>query len=517
MWDMKACFDSVLKAFDGLPVRLRLIFTDMFVVFGPENVNTVWKSPNLHHRAFRNASLNTMFKISQAQHDFYVSDDSGHSERPTPGSKRPPHLRVDYAGMNPVQKLLTGPASKLLEDRLNANLWEYYTQTSISTSEWTDLDDLWSFVRNACSTSILRAIYGERLLEVIPTFIEDFWTFDKTIHKLSQRTPRWLCPQAYKSRDKCIDAVIKWHADIEPTVRKATPGEVAWSPIYGTDAIRARLTAWAQMPVYVEDPGTSAADDLAFIWGANANLIPASFWMLVEVLHNPALLSDAQAAIARCTTTTTSTTPNTTTIPIDTTALSTNPLLQAIYAETMRLHVSTLLLRSPARVPLPLGPYSIPADTSILISSLHAHTDRRVWHSPAWPVDTFQPLRFLSPASASASASAHREHVPDTPIKTNTDNTQEQQQQQAQQLQDQQFSLAPYKNAWIPYGGGANICPGRHLAKKAMMGHLAVVLTLFEFDTGGDGGVPGDDMERFGLGTCAPDREVRVRVRRRKG
>jgi cytochrome P450 len=36
--------------------------------------------------------------------------------------------------------------------------------------------------------------------------------------------------------------------------------------------------------------------------------------------------------------------------------------------------------------------------------------------------------------------------------------------------------------AWIPYGGGLNMCPGRHFAKQELIGTFATLITHFELE-----------------------------------
>lgn len=73
-------------------------------------------------------------------------------------------------------------------------------------------------------------------------------------------------------------------------------------------------------------------------------------------------------------------------------------------------------------------------------------------------------------------------------------------------------------------GGGISICPGRHFAKQEIMATLAIMVTTFDIEMLGwvtiDGNAtsdrpPRDNLKHSGSAALPPDRDMKVRWRRR--
>ena len=116
--------------------------------------------------------------------------------------------------------------------------------------------------------------------------------------------------------------------------------------------------------------------------------------MLAEVLRDKALLSRVRSIIDSY-----RIDSGLSQIGLDYGRLCTDPLLQSIYAETLRLHTSCLIIRGPIRTDFALKGQHIPKDAVMLISSYDAQTDPRGWctneKQPDRPINQFWPERFL--------------------------------------------------------------------------------------------------------------------------
>jgi hypothetical protein len=56
-----------------------------------------------------------------------------------------------------------------------------------------------------------------------------------------------------------------------------------------------------------------------------------------------------------------------------------------------------------------------------------------------------------------------------------------------------EFSMAGKESSWLPFGSGANLCPGRQFAKDLKM-----------------------DLTKFGMGVLGPNGKVGARLQRRQ-
>ena len=256
----------------------------------------------------------------------------------------------------------------------------------------------------------------------------------------------------------------------------------------------------------------------------NANSIANSFWMIAEVLRDARLLSRIRRTIDSY-----RNDANLGTIGFDYVKLCNDPLLQSLYAETLRLHVASYLMRGPARADMNLKGWRIPRDAVMLISSYNAQTDPKAWathdnNDPSQSVQRFWAERFLeypkstinsnsaiSSAKSDQSTAMGSHDPPPTSSKLST------KKDSVSQPTPPQFSLKGRSGDWIPYGGGQRMCPGRHFAKQEMISSLAIMLTLFDIELVDEAGrIPENDMAGFGFGALSPKGETPVRMRLRR-
>ena len=270
-----------------------------------------------------------------------------------------------------------------------------------------------------------------------------------------------------------------------------------------------------------------------------SNGMPSAFWLIFHTIQDPSLLSAARAEIEACRLpTTTSTadnltntdaTPSSSSLPptFDTAKLTSQPLLQSLFAETLRKYIAVYTTRQTKYSPAQILNHTIPQDKLIMINSAIAHTDERNWNSVSrveqkvengdngeeyHPVTEFWGHRFL---------------VPSTSTSTSTSNASCSAQSSALGVEGegsaprQKFSLDRYRGAWIPFGGGIHQCPARHWIKTQMLLSLAVIVSSFEIEVlcndsiGGKGKEVEVDVGRDGLGALYPAGKVGFRIRKR--
>ena len=231
--------------------------------------------------------------------------------------------------------------------------------------------------------------------------------------------------------------------------------------------------------------------------------------MLAEIIQDPALFITVRAIVDGCRRKLTSDE-----IDFDFEKLFNDPLLQSIYAETLRLRVAVFLMRSPDHNDLDLKGWRLPKNSPILVSSYHAQMNEEAWGPNAGqqhhPLEEFWAQRFLkSPtylpnmsSRKGRSSEASRDSGMVSHESTDTPHL--------------QFSLEERTGHWLPYGGGQRTCPGRFFAKQEMLSGLAIIITMFDIEVlDKNRKLPKSDMGGFGFGTLSPDRDMPVRIRKR--
>lgn len=79
------------------------------------------------------------------------------------------------------------------------------------------------------------------------------------------------------------------------------------------------------------------------------------------------------------------------------------------------------------------------------------------------------------------------------------------------------YSVDGLTGAWIPYGGGQTLCPGRHYAKQEMLMTFAILATAFNVEIMHKKDVQtGANMSYCGLSVLQPTGKTPFRIRRRR-
>ena len=80
------------------------------------------------------------------------------------------------------------------------------------------------------------------------------------------------------------------------------------------------------------------------------------------------------------------------------------------------------------------------------------------------------------------------------------------------------FTTEGLKNVYIPWGGGANMCPGRYYAKSEMSLVVAMLLWAFEIEFLDIEAASNTktSMASFAIGTLSPAGKNPIRLRKRQ-
>ena len=181
------------------------------------------------------------------------------------------------------------------------------------------------------------------------------------------------------------------------------------------------------------------------------------------------------------------------------------PILQAVYAETLRLRMHFYVIRMPDRVDMPIQDWIIPRKKVAVVSTTVAHLDSKAWNTgptKEYPLDMFWVGRFLVRDVTDPS----RQSIHSPPLRSTNEGT-----------NDATFSLKGLEGSWIPYGGGPRQCPGRHFAKRQILHTIALVVSLFDCKFLNDGMDVKEDhsLAGFGSGISNPAGRVPVKIRAR--
>jgi hypothetical protein len=156
----------------------------------------------------------------------------------------------------------------------------------------------------------------------------------------------------------------------------------------------------------------------------------------------------------------------------------------------------------------------IAKDRLCIVSTYPAHMRGREWNTGGGvhPLENFWAYRFLENCYSEAyqgneppkvgTKTKYREKDPRSSISLYSDSS-------------RKFSMKGLEGSWIPYGGGASICPGRHLAKHHFLVTVAAMILLFDLEV-----IASEKMMQmsnfyYGVGVQHPKGQIPFRIRRR--
>ncbi|KAF2155457.1 cytochrome P450 [Myriangium duriaei CBS 260.36] len=442
------------------PVRVKMLNYEFYVVHGPENIKELFKNSKLcNHAPFLKYALSYVFGLPPSAQNIWDKDDSGGLRIPHPESAVESRNRVDWGGHQGMAEFLEGsgflPFCRRYADNITQRLHTLHLRTG---DEWEHHTDLMDFVGYEATVSTMNAFCGPNLLRLNPDFVQDYWDFDRNLQTYMRGTPWFIAPKAYAARKRVLDAVISWQQHARDNFHASDIGPDGDDPFWGSSVFRKRHEMYLAMDGY--DYAAIASEDFAALWAAR-NSITATFWAVFDIYRDPELLETVRAEVGSCMIGKTRENGH---MAFDMEHLLRVPVLQAVYAETLRLRMHFYMIRMTDREDMPVRDWIIPRKKVIVTLTTVAHMDHKIWSTGLYnehPVDKFWVGRFLSTPPEGSS-----QRYSDAAQSKNTRNS----------TASKTFSMKGMEASWIPFAGGHRQCPGRHFAKRQVLLTIALMI-----------------------------------------
>ncbi|KAK1674074.1 cytochrome P450 [Colletotrichum godetiae] len=439
---------------------------------------------------------------------FEKRDGAGFSTSHPDASRRiMEHQRKDFI------TFLNGENLRLVMDRFSSNLnhqlWPH--NASVTNQCPVVFPDLYKFVRDAIFRAEVEALYGKHIFKSCPSFCEDFWALYDAFPVISRGGPRWMYPSQYRTRDLVLENLSKWrswcnsnsdHDDTEP-------GNAEYDPIWGTRYVRNMVRRY-------EDLGFSEAGIssviLGFLFVTTANTIPAACWMVLHALLDQSLTLRLRHEL--------SIRDNGEKTSLDCTVLSSAPLLNSVYRETLRLHVAGAIGRKSVGGGLRLHGDSfstLPSGTTALSANWLGGLDGSIWNTgrktngvTEHSLESFWAERFLEYPDDPTSGPLRK---PDS-VTHNYDVTEKYVRDDSKAKLSNPSAL---RGHFFPFGGGAWRCPGETLAKNTILVSVFLILRDFQVEIldPTDAAQARSHHRAMPFGSHAFDRKVPVKICKR--
>ncbi|QSZ29810.1 hypothetical protein DSL72_004328 [Monilinia vaccinii-corymbosi] len=464
---------SSTKLSRNSPFCVSLLNQKIFFVQGAENIAALWKkSSTMTGTLLHLFCLKYIFGMPSEALEMYAKDNSGLAAQPPPGSSVAPNNRVDYRTHVGMLKFTKGAGLSNFCDRLVTGFRRRLAALPVSDQEWLELPDFMAFFNENFGSALIESICGPSLTRLSPDFAKDLSTYDTKIPGLLKGLPRWLIPDAYDARDKLLASIKQWHAFARAHFEEASiSADGDADPYWGSLFIRERQTMWAALETF-KDPAVleRVRTELSGAFDPNA-------------IHRAAF---------------------------DAYTLQTLPLLQSIYAETLRLRVRAYAARYTDRAAFSIKNWLFPKKSIILVSTTEAHMDESFWNTKGGmhPITEFWADRFLiyedDPTSGPQSKAQLSQAQPN-----------DLKEAAAGPAKGPKFSLAGTNGSWLPYGGGARACIGQTFSKRVMLAACAIMAMEFDVEILAGEKALEMDPKFYGLGGQRPVGKVPFKIRRR--
>ncbi|KAH9893770.1 putative cytochrome P450 [Xylariomycetidae sp. FL2044] len=465
-------------------LRMNLGSKRIYLVTGLQGIRTVFSRDFVHsitnQEQMTRFAFPTLYRMNAAEVKRWEQDKSGVAKVPIPGTEDIParqrlwfnyeHIYAEYLGKPQYMRPL---ASRFFQD-FGRTLERY------PSNDWTSIS-IRDFCRREVAEAAVGVLFGPDLIRETPDFIDRLWNFDQNIPMLILGPPRWINSKPYRAHDHYVTAVERWIEGASLDFDWEGPGaEADWEPRFGGRAVR-ELYRWMKDTDWRQEVIAATLGALAF--ALTSNSIPTTMWMLMKIIQDPSLHKAVRDEIDAAN----AVDPITGKAGLDSQKIASLPLLQSIWTETLRLYISFNITRD-VKDPVTIDGHTIPRGSMIQAPMMVSHYSDEPWAAPEHPASEFWAERHIKYDS-----DGRRTYAP-----------------------------AGHSTSFFPFGGGANMCPGRQFAKLEVLTAVALVISRFEIRfqrwVTADG-KPSDrparsDLKYCGAGAMPPDRDMLVQWRR---
>ena len=243
--------------------RLNFLGQELYMVSGSEAIKAVFKSKYLESKPGIGIAISRLFGGPKECTGFYLADDSGIHDQPHPDSKVKPEHRIFYLTHKTIHDFFAGPGLPNFCRRFQKNLNQQISDTGVN-QDWTEMPDLFAFLRDLMSRAAIEATLGPQLLRINPSFIQDLWKFDNSLPYLFRGLPSWLVPQAYAVRKRCLDTIKAWRKFAEENFDDSCIEHDGHDPYFGAPLMRWRNDYFSKIDALSGD--AAASEDFGLIW-----------------------------------------------------------------------------------------------------------------------------------------------------------------------------------------------------------------------------------------------------------
>lgn len=246
-------------------VKFRVGHRKICFVVRPDNVRALFRpSRALSPEFFMLDVMEHVWAANKDEMHRFRQDKSGRMNKPLAGTEDTPPQQRYWAAQHHLfhEFLARSDATKMLGELYYERFLEKVER--IPLDEW-NTDNVMRFMMSDMSESAVTTIFGTKILELNPGFMDAMWDFIMTIAEVPFGPPRWWNPRPFRFRDRFHLMTRKYLESAWANFDWQGPDANAdWEPHFGSRAAR-ELAVWMKQHLSLETAGGNIA---ALIFGS---------------------------------------------------------------------------------------------------------------------------------------------------------------------------------------------------------------------------------------------------------
>ncbi|CAH0038131.1 unnamed protein product [Clonostachys solani] len=298
-------------------------------------------------------------------------------------------------------KQLAASVNKNMEDRMRWNTFAPAAVINEMPQSSTKVVSMHRWVREVTIGAQTRSFFGPLLEDILPNFTEIYDLWDINSWMATYQYPDFMAKAATRPREQLVDAIMKF---LDTPKEKRTGGVPYVSEVedemrhagLDTEACARVLMIilWgivsSELPLYLESQWLQSEADHS-IARINSNVQMTTFWMMVHIVHDPALMAAIRAEIAP-TMTAVDESKEEASETLRAGLVQGSPLLNSVFNEIIRFYNTGSSMRETTRETNISGK-RIPAGTKIVLPQRQLLLDTGAFGQNANIVDCYRFFR----------------------------------------------------------------------------------------------------------------------------
>ncbi|KAM7216356.1 putative cytochrome P450 E-class, group IV [Rhypophila decipiens] len=467
-----------------------------YMVKSPKSMQALFKtSPSISSDKFMHMVFENMMNMAPHDVDRFVQDTTGRLATPLPTSNPRPDGKEPKRYWAPYHRILHDNLFHASETNKLGVTYQRLFEDQLARfriGEWTEDIKIREFLYRDMFIAATTAFCGPRMLELTPDLMDVFWRHHEIAASLVYGLPKWLNKRALDLQAQFHGAARRFIEAAEfPDAETGTEEKEGWDEVWGSPANRELCRFFKKEGFEMRSQAGSMA--ITNVFASNANSIPIAVWMMMHVVHDPALLAQIREEVESVFVIDPATGGKT----LDIQKMLALPLLQSVYTESLRMHMSINVTRQVLQ-PVMIEGYLLEKGAIIQGPAEIVHYEEDTWGEEGHPASEFW-------------AERHIKYIEEVDEKTGEKKT------------VKQFTMSGRAADLFPYGGGVSMCPGRFFAKQEMMMTVALLVSRFDIEfvewtnleDGSKSDRPAQNHAKFiGGAAVPPDRDMKVRWKR---